>query len=338
MHPAPQPPYFDASREAWVLSRYQDVVAALRDPRLWPVAARGEDQSATRDEAGRLRLRAPSQEALSAALVAQCQEFIEPLAHRMLEGLARDRAVDLLAEFAIPWCLEFALGVVQAPPRHRERLAKLGADVFAATGAPDDSPLRPRAAAATEEVAGLLADGPMPMGEPTFIAISQTTPRLLCSIWLALFEWPSEAEALRADPALWPWAADELLRFAGIVRRIWRQARENVTLGEIEIEAGQRVMLMLGSANRDPEQFPGPDRLDVTRRVTGQLALGAGRNSCVGTALIRMAVMVSTRALLSRFPASVLPGTPECRAGSGYAFPASLPVLLCDSAQTAVFT
>ena len=85
-------------------------------------------------------------------------------------------------------------------------------------------------------------------------------------------------------------------------------------------------MLMLASANRDPAQFPDPDRLDVTRRVTNQLALGTGRNSCVGAALLRIALAVATAALLERFTGADLAGTPDWRTGSGYAFPTSLPV------------
>ena len=320
-------PYFDEARGAWVLTRFRDVTAALREPALWPIAARGEDQSVTRDDVGRLKLRGPAQDALSADAVAEWEAQVEPLAGRILEALPQDRQVDLLAEFALPWCFEFALRVLNPRADLRERLWALGAEVFAATGAPDDSPLRPRAAAATAELDKLFAAGPMPMGEPTFIAISQTTPRLLANIWLALLEHPAETARLRAEPELWPGAIEELLRFGGIVRRIWRQAKGPVTIGDATLAGGDRAMLMLASANRDPEQFPDPDRLDVARRGVTHVALGAGRNFCVGGVVIRTAIAVSTRALLERFPAAQLRGTPELRAGSGYAFPASLPVV-----------
>jgi hypothetical protein len=261
---------------------------------------------------------------------------MEPVAVRLLADLA-ERS-DLLADYALPWCREFALLVMQAPPEQGDRLATLSAQVFAATGAPDDSPLRAPAAAATAELDRLLQDGAMPMGEPTFVAISQTTPRLLANIWVALLEHPEEADRLRNEPGLWPGAIEELLRFGGIVRRIWRQARSPVRLEGVDIAEGQRVLLMLASANRDPAQFVEPDRLDVARRVPVQMALGTGRNSCAGGALVRTAVEVATRALLARFPEMRSIGEPPYRAGTGYAFPAAVPVILCGGPHDEICT
>ena len=137
---------------------------------------------------------------------------MEILAYELLGRLSPDRPVDLLADYALPWCREFALLVLQPPAGQGELCASLSAEVFAATGAPDDSPLRPRAAAATAELERILKDGPMPMGEPTFVAIAQTTPRLLASIWAALLDCPNEAARLRDEPSLWPGAVEELLR------------------------------------------------------------------------------------------------------------------------------
>lgn len=312
----PLPPYFDESRGEWVFSRYADVMAALREPLLWPPA------SSPRDASGRLLLRGPSQEAL--ARIAEWEPRIAAIAQCALDRLSLIEPVDLLADYALPWCLEVAMLVVQGRPEDAARLADLGAQVFAATGAPDDSPQKPRAAAATAELVRLFADGPMPMGEPTFIAISQTTPRLLASIWLALLRHPDQAAQLAADPTLWPAAADELLRHAGIVRRIRRDTRAPVDVAGIHLAQGQRVMLMLAAANRDPAQFPDPDRLDFARPPAPHLALGWGRNSCIGAALLRVLIGVTTRALWERFPALRLCIEPEFRTGSGYRFPVAL--------------
>jgi cytochrome P450 len=323
----PAVPYFDEERNAWVLTRYRDVMAALRDPELWPVAARGEDHYVTRDEAGRLKLRSPVHDALAGRLEAW-RIRMEPLAQQRFDRLPPTEPVDLLADYALPWCRELALMVVGAPPEQRDSFVTLSAEVFAATGAPDESPLRPRAAAATAELERLLKDGPMPMGEPTFVAISQTTPRLLGNIWASLLDHPGESARLRTEAALWPGAIEELLRFAGIVRRIWRQARSQVQYDGAAIRTGQKVLLMLASANRDPDQYPEPNRLDVGRRVPAQFALGAGRNSCAGGALVRAAIELSTRALLARYPNMRACGNSHFLTGSGYAFPSTVPVLL----------
>jgi cytochrome P450 len=324
----PEAAHFDSSRCAWVLSRYADVLAALREPRLWPVAARGEDQSKTRDPAGRLNLRPDVQEALCVSQVAEWRAHMEALSAATVEQLPTDRPVDLLAGFAQPRCLDLAMLVVGAPPGDRVRLAELSGRVFAATGEPEDSPLRSRGAAATAELERIFQGGPIPMGEPTFVALSQTLPRLIASAWIALFQHPFEWTQLRAHPDLLPGAVEELLRYAGIVRLVWRQAIADLELAGVTIAAGQRVMLMLAAANRDPAQFPEPDRLDVTRQVTGQVALGTGRNSCAGAVLIRLGMIVATGALLRNFHAVELSSTPEWRTGSGYCFPTSVPVRL----------
>ena len=323
----PTHPYFDEALGVWVLSRYRDVMAALRDPELWPVAARGEDHQVTRDEVGRLKLRAPVQDALAPHLEA-LRARMEPLTDGLLNALRESGTVDLLTGYALPLCRELALLVVQAPPEHSDLLVRLSSEVFAGTGSPDDSPLRPGAATATAELERLLADGPMPMGEPTFVAVSQTTPRLLANIWAALLDHPAEAARLCAEPALWPAAVEELLRYAGIVRCIWRQARSPVQYEGATLSAGQKVLLMLASANRDPEQFADPNRLDAGRRVPVQFGLGAGRNSCAGGALVRAAIEISTRALLARYPGMHAYGSPRIQAGTAYAFPAALPVVL----------
>ena len=88
------------------------------------------------------------------------------------------------------------------------------------------------------------------------------------------------------------------------------------------------MILMLASANRDPEQFPDPDRLDITRAAAGQIALGAGPHSCVGASLIRMAAAVATGAFVSRFDTAMRGTSIEWRGGSGFRWAASLQVLL----------
>jgi cytochrome P450 len=140
---------------------------------------------------------------------------------------------------------------------------------------------------------------------------------------VALAQRPAEFARLRAHPELLPGAVEELLRYSGIVRRVYRRATAPVELGGVTLAQGDLAALLLASANRDPERFPDPDRLDFARAVPSHLALGTGRNSCVGTMLIRMAAAVATGALAKYFETFDLCRVGEWRTGSGFCFPAS---------------
>jgi cytochrome P450 len=117
----------------------------------------------------------------------------------------------------------------------------------------------------------LIKNGTIPRGKSVFLGTSQTLPAFLSNAWLALFRNPDECARLRAEPHLMPKAIDELLRYAGIVHTLFRRATTELDLGWVSIRRGQRVILKLGSANRDPAQFPEPDRLDLSRRITSQV-------------------------------------------------------------------
>jgi cytochrome P450 len=330
--PRPEPPRFDPAKNAWVLSRFPDVWAALREPHLWPVGGKREIQPETRDDAGRLKLRSEMLEQLAGPPLEAWRPRLETLTRAALVSLPTHRPVDLLSEFTLPWGLELAILVTGADPVERPRFAELGRRVFAATGAgDDDAALRTDAAEATAELERIFEGGRIPMGEPAFIALSQTLPRLLANAWLALVHHPQEFARLRAHPDLLPGAVEELLRYAGIVRRVFRRATANVELGGVTIAQGELATLMLASANRDPDQFPDPDRLDLARPVTSHVSLGTGRNSCVGAMLIRMAASVATGALASQFTV-VSPGDSGgwCT-GSGFCFPSSVYVTLHPS-------
>jgi cytochrome P450 len=218
--------------------------------------------------------------------------------------------------------------VMRADPADRRRLADLGGRVFAATGESEDAGVRENAAAATAELERIFEAGALPMAEPTFVALSQALPHLLASAWLALVRHPGEYARLRACPDLSPGAMDEMLRYSGIVRCVFRRATAHVDLGGVNIAQEDLVVLNLSSANRDPQQFPDPDRFDLSRTVTSHVALGTGRNSCVGAMLIRAASSLATGALTARFAEARLNSVGGWRIGSSFCFPASVYVTL----------
>jgi hypothetical protein len=141
-----------------------------------------------------------------------------------------------------------------------------------------------------------------------FVALSQTLPCFLASAWLALLNDPERAEMLGTQPQLMPAAIEELLRHSGPSRAQFRLAAERVRLGGATIAKGDRIALMLKAANRDPEQFPEPDRLDFRRGLPRHLALGDGKHSCIGAALVRTAAAAATAGFIEYFAGARVEG------------------------------
>ena len=135
-----------------------------------------------------------------------------------------------------------------------------------------------------------------------FGAGHETTVNLLGNGTLALLSDREQWEKLVADPELIPGAVEEMLRFDSSVQMTSRTALEDVEIGGTTLKAGESVVCLLGAANRDPDQFDLPDKLDVTRKSVRPMSFGGGIHMCIGAPLARMEADIAFRSLVKRLP------------------------------------
>jgi cytochrome P450 len=131
----------------------------------------------------------------------------------------------------------------------------------------------------------------------------ETTANLISSSVYALLKHPDQLELLRGDATLIPNAVEEFLRYESpLSLSTLRYTIEPVEVGDTIIPAGEVVFLALSSANRDPNRFAEPDRLDIRRNAAAHLAFGHGIHHCVGAPLARLEGQIVLARLLEKFP------------------------------------
>src|SRR5581483_6687486 len=129
----------------------------------------------------------------------------------------------------------------------------------------------------------------------------ETTTNLIGNGLLALLRNPDQLQLLRDDPSLIGSAIDELLRYDCPVQWIARSAGEDLELRGQRIRRGEIVIGSLGSANRDPDVFDNPDRLDIRRKNNKHIAFGHGEHYCIGAMLARMEGEIAIGTMIRRF-------------------------------------
>jgi cytochrome P450 len=130
----------------------------------------------------------------------------------------------------------------------------------------------------------------------------ETTTSLLGTGLLALLRNPDEWAALRDDPALAASAVEEFLRYDGPQKVMMRFVADDLELRGKRLRRGERVLLIGAAANRDPEVFPEPDRLDLDRSPNEHLGFGYGIHYCLGAPLARMEGRLAFAAIARELP------------------------------------
>jgi cytochrome P450 len=359
-----QDPVHQTSMGFWVLTRYDDCVAALRDPRFGReefqqmlAAVYGGEESDRlprsmlfRDPPDHTRLRALVSKAFTPRVIEQMRDHIQEIVDRLLERAQRQGGMDVIEDLAYPLPVTVICEMLGVPVDDHASIRGWSADIARSLdviGLPSDPSIADRGRVARRALAdyfralvpvrrarpqpdllsGLLAAEEQgdKLTEPEviamclllFIAGHETTVNLIGNGALALLRHPDQLARLRADPALIPNAIEELLRYDSPVQRTARITTTDVEIDGRPIAKGAMVVTALGAANRDPAQFPDPDRLDVTRRDVRHISFGYGIHFCLGAPLARVEGQIALGTLLRRAPGlGLAEPSPEWRESS----------------------
>ena len=149
------------------------------------------------------------------------------------------------------------------------------------------------------------------------VAGNETTRNAISGGMLALMQDGEQFELLRARPELLDSAVEEILRWVSPIICFRRTATRDTEIRGQRIAAGDRVLMLYQSANRDEDAWVGPDRFDVTRSPNPHLAFGIGPHFCLGANLARAELKAMVRELVTRYPRMrPVPGTEPRRAAS----------------------
>ena len=285
------------------------------------------------------RTRAVLTRILSPGAIKILRETFEREAELLVARLVEQREFDGVADLAEAYPLKVFPDAVGISGEGRENLLPYGSMVFNSFGPRNDlfnaamanaGPVRDwimskcSRAALTPGGLGMQIFDAVDSGElsedeagmlvRSFLSAGiDTTVYGLGNALYCLARYPEQYAALRASPALIRGAFEEVLRFEAPVQTFFRTTTKAVDVSGIRLGDGEKVLLFLAAANRDPRRWDRPDSFDVKRRATGHMTFGTGIHGCVGQAVARLETEAILGALVKRVAVIEITGEPKRR-------------------------
>lgn len=337
--------------EVYAITRFEDVRAGLKDPRLVKNIHNARPGEATEmarvmnnatmlraDPPEHTRLRALAHEAFTPKFVNQLRPHIQEIADALLDAVQARGSMDLIDEFAFPLPITVICEMLGVPANDN-RLFRDWSSAIIASGAISSETPQPipeigltlqylhelvnerRVAPKDDLISAMLhVDQQGDHFSETellattlilLIAGHETTVNLIGNGMLALLRHPEQLEKLQAEPALMRGAVDELLRYVNPAQSVNRYAAEDLEIAGTLIPRGSHLVLLVAAANHDADYVANPERLDVTRGNAQHVAFGQGIHYCLGAPLARLEGEIAIATLLRRLPTLRLAIAPE---------------------------
>ena len=328
------PVLHDPGSGIWMIFDYEGVKRALNEHDVFS-SRYGPEWLVFLDPPRHTKLRALITRAFTPRVVANLEPRIRELSRELLDQTIERGDMDLAADFAVPLPMRVIAEMLGIPAADRPRftrwndvilnmsytildrgeVARAASEEFRAVTAEMNAYLTgllvERRAQPLDDLLSRLVEAEvdgerLTQGEILgffqllLLAGQETTTNLINNALLCLVENPDQLAHLRAAPDLLPSAIEEVLRYRSPLQWIGRATRRDVRVHGQVIPAGKLVLAMIGSANRDPQQFDGAGRFDITRDPNPHLAFGHGLHFCLGAPLARLEARIALADFLER--------------------------------------
>jgi pimeloyl-[acyl-carrier protein] synthase len=326
------PVHWDQARGSWILTRYAEVATVLRDDDRFSAQQGYPTSMLVSDPPDHTRLRSLVAKAFTARIVGAIAPRIELIVDDLLDEAAAAGDIDGIAQFSYPLPLTVIAELLGVEPERRDFFRTQSVKIAVALGPIKDTNISLRANEGREQLLAYFSTLiEKRRAEPREDLISalipaedrgdflnhaellamlllllvgghETTVNLIGNGLLALLRRPDQLAFLRENEGTEKRAVEEFLRFDSPVQYSGRVATTDLDLGGKHIRAGQGIRMILAAANRDPDVFGNPDRLDITRDPNPHVAFGHGIHFCLGAQLARLEAQIAIPALIRRFP------------------------------------
>lgn len=338
---AEEPVHFNPQLNAWLVTRYEHCALVLHDYERFASDFRAVEEAlaggapaeasadalthlVASDPPQHMRLRALVAKAFAPRAIEGLRSFVERAVGRLLDAVEPGEPFEVMSGLAGPLPSLIVAEQLGVPAGEGEAVREDVKAVVAAELPSASEQLRAAGVDARERlavrldryaaegggsIAQMAAAGSEPLTRHELLSITvdlasagiDSTSYLIANGLLALLEHPEQLALLRERPELTEAAVDELCRFDSPTQALPRIAAADTKFGGKRIRAGDALYVMVGAANRDLEQFPDPDRLDLQREDRRHLSFALGAHFCIGAPLARLIGEVVLRALLDRF-------------------------------------